>query len=242
MNSVIYKKIPNCDQSLVKRAEKCGVADLHEALGPITGRLSLMSPKMSPIVQGLRVAGQAITAYNFSGDNMMMHCALRLAKEGQMLVTSNGGTFHGAQWGEMATLNAQRKKLAGVIVDGNIRDSDAIRNLNFPIWSTWISPSHAEKKGPGAVNIPIICDGVLIEPGDIIVADGDGVITIPLSLLGKAVENAEKYADREHEWRPKLTSSEDLYELAKIDLAVKKVGVEEKDICWNEEVSSSSQE
>jgi len=239
MKSIIYNKIPKCDQNLINRAKKCGVADLHEALGPITGQLSLMSPKMYPINLGNRIAGQAITAYNYSGDNLMMHCALRLATQGQVLVTSNGGTPHGAQWGEMATLNAQRKKLAGVIVDGNIRDSDAIRDLNFPIWSTWISPSHAEKRGPGAVNIPIICDGVLINPGDIIVADGDGVIVVPLGLLSKAVDDAEKYSDREREWRPKLTTSTDLYELAKINLAVEKAGVEEKDISWNEENSKS---
>ena len=149
MNSVVYTRIPACDQALVKQAASCGVADLHEALGAIDGRMALMSPQMRGINRGVRIAGQAITAYNFAGDNLLMHRALRLATAGQVVVTSNGGISQGAQWGEMATLNARRKGLAGVIVDGNIRDADAIAAMGFPIWSTWISPSHSEKRGPG---------------------------------------------------------------------------------------------
>jgi 4-hydroxy-4-methyl-2-oxoglutarate aldolase len=238
MKSVIYKHIPSCDQALVREAAACGVADLHEALGPITGRMSLMAPSMRALNPGIAIAGQAVTAYNYSGDNLMMHCALRLAQKGQVLVTSNGGIPHGAQWGEMATLNARRKGLAGIIVDGNIRDSDAIRELTFPIWSTWISPAHSEKRGPGAVNIPIVCAGALVEPGDIVVADGDGVLVVPIARLADAVAGAQKYGERETSWRERLTSDTDLFDLANIQKALDAANVEEKDISWVEEQKS----
>ena len=141
MGSIVYTRIPTCDPELVRQAAACGVADMHEALGAIVGRQALMSPRMRPLNPGLRIAGQAVTAFNFDGDNLMMHRALRLATEGQVLVTSNGGVSRGAQWGEMATLNARRKGLAGVIVDGDVRDADAIMAMRFPVWSTAIRPA-----------------------------------------------------------------------------------------------------
>ena len=238
MNSVVYTRIPSCDQELVKQAALCGVADLHEALGAIDGRMALMSPQMRAINRGVRIAGQAITAYNFAGDNLLMHRALRLATAGQVVVTSNGGISQGAQWGEMATLNARRKGLAGVIVDGNIRDADAIAAMGFPVWSTWISPSHSEKRGPGSVNIPIVCAGVLVEPGDVIVADGDGVLAIPLRHLARAVEGALKYGARETTWRAKLTVDTDLFDLVGIQAALDAAKVEERDTTWAENQDS----
>jgi 4-hydroxy-4-methyl-2-oxoglutarate aldolase len=235
MNSIVYTRIPACDPDLVRKAAACGVADLHEALGPIVGRQALMSPQMKALNPGRCIAGQAVTAFNFDGDNLMMHRALRLATEGQVLVTSNGGVSRGAQWGEMATRNARRKGLAGIIVDGDVRDSDAIREMGFPVWSTAVSPSHAEKRGPGAVNIPIVCAGALIEPGDVIVADGDGVIAIPLAHLERAIAGATAYGAREGDWKPKLEAGVDLFELARMQAALDAAKVEERDMTWRDD-------
>jgi len=235
MSSIVYTKIPPCDPELVRQAAACGVADMHEALGAIVGRQALMSPRMRPLNPGLRIAGQAVIAFNFDGDNLMMHRALRLASAGQVLVTSNGGASRGAQWGEMATLNARCKGLAGVIVDGDVRDADAIMAMRFPVWSTAISPSHAEKRGPGAVNVPIVCAGALVEPGDVIVADGDGVIAVPLEHLARAVAGALQYGAREKIWRPQIEAGTDLYELARMQAAIDAAKVEERDFSWAED-------
>ncbi|MEX2408146.1 MAG: dimethylmenaquinone methyltransferase, partial [Rhodovibrionaceae bacterium] len=183
---VVYKSIPAVDPALVARAAEIGVADLHEGLGVVAGRMALMSPRMRPLNRGLCVAGQAVTAFNYPGDNLMLHMALRLAEKGQILVLTNGGGEQGALWGEMAATYAMKKGVGGIVVHGAIRDVDALSKMGSPVWSTAISPTHPDKKSAGAVNVPIVCDGVLVNPGDVIVADGDGVISVPRDLLATA--------------------------------------------------------
>lgn len=231
MSSVVYTQIPSCDPALAGEAAAIGVADLHEALGPVAGRAALMEPALRALVPGVRIAGQAVTALNYPGDNLMMHCALRLAARGQVLVTTNGGAAHGAQWGKMATVNAQAKGLAGVIVDGCVRDVDALREMTYPVWASAVSAAHAEKRGPGLVNAPIVCGGVCVSPGDMIVADGDGVLAVPLALLPKALERARAYAVRERAWTEQMRAGANLYDLAGIAAAAA-AGVETRDTTW----------
>jgi 4-hydroxy-4-methyl-2-oxoglutarate aldolase len=231
MESVIYNKIPLPDSSLVAEAANYTVADLHEALGAIQGRMSLMDPAMRALLQGRRICGAAVTSYNFPGDNLMIHVALNLAQKGQVLVLTNGGN-QGALWGDVACTYAVKKGIAGVIADGPVRDVDALREMNFPVWTTMVSPSHPEKRGPGAVNVPVVVAGVLVEPGDVIAADGDGVLVIPRIELGRAVEGARKRSAAEAVIRKRIESGESLYEIVNIDAAVRAAGIKTVDANW----------
>ena len=231
---VIYTTIPSCDAALVAEAGRYGIADLHEALGAVVGRQQLMRPQMRPIVSGLRVCGQAVTALTYPGDNLMMHKALSLAGAGQVLVVTNGGGSDGALWGDMAATHARHKGIAGVVMDGPIRDVDALNEMRFPVWATCVSPSHSEKAGPGAVNVPIVAGGVSVHPGDVIVADGDGVLAIPLAHLATAVEGARKRAGGEDATRARLAKGEPLFAPEVLAAALSKIGAVVQEGSWSD--------
>lgn len=232
MNPVIYTRIPLPDPALVAEAASYAIADLHEALGPVAGRMALMSPRMRPLLAGRRISGAAVTAYNFPGDNLMIHVALRLATRGQVLVLTNGGGHQGALWGDVACTFAVKKGIAGVVADGAVRDVDALRELDFPVWATAISPEHPEKRGPGSVNVPVVVDGVLVEPGDVVVADGDGVLVIPQAHLARAVEGARSRAAKEVAIRDRIEAGESLFEILNMAAAVEAAGIAEIDGDW----------
>ena len=232
MNPIICTRIPLPDPALVAEAAKYALADLHESLGAVQGRMALMSSRMRPLLQGRRISGAAVTSYNFPGDNLMIHVALNVAARGQILVLANGGGTQGALWGDVACTFAAHKGIAGVVADGPVRDIDALREMDFPVWATSISPSHPEKRGPGSVNVPIVVDGVLVEPGDVIVADGDGVLAIPQAHLARTLEGARQRAEREIAIRKRIKAGESLFEILNMQAAVEGAGIRQVDATW----------
>ena len=234
MNPIICTRIPLPDPALVAEAAKYAIADLHESLGAVQGRMALMSARMRPLLDGRRISGAAVTSHNFPGDNLMIHVALKVAQRGQILVLANGGGTQGALWGDVACTFAAKKGIAGVIADGPVRDVEALRRMKFPVWSTSISPSHPEKRGPGSVNVPIVADGVLVEPGDVIVADDDGVLVIPQAHLARAVEGARARAAKEVAIRARIEAGESLFEILNMEAAVRAAGIEQVEKTWLE--------
>ncbi len=232
MNPIICTRIPLPDPALVAEAAKYALADLHESLGAVQGRMALMSSRMRPLLQGRRISGAAVTSYNFPGDNLMIHVALNVAERGQILVLANGGGTQGALWGDVACTFAAQKGVAGVVADGPVRDIDALREMDFPVWATSISPSHPEKRGPGSVNVPIVVDGVLVEPGDVIVADGDGVLAIPQAHLARTLEGARQRAEREVAIRKRIKAGESLFHILNMQAAVEGAGIRQVDATW----------
>jgi 4-hydroxy-4-methyl-2-oxoglutarate aldolase len=232
MNPIICTRIPLPDPALVAEAAKYALADLHESLGAVQGRMALMSSRMRPLLQGRRISGAAVTSYNFPGDNLMIHVALNVAARGQILVLANGGGTQGALWGDVACTFAAHKGIAGVVADGPVRDIDALREMDFPVWATSISPSHPEKRGPGSVNVPIVVDGVLVEPGDVIVADGDGVLAIPQAHLARTLEGARQRAEREIAIRKRIKAGESLFHILNMQAAVEGAGIRQVDATW----------
>jgi len=232
-NNVIYTRIPSCDAALIEEAGKYGVADLHESLDLVTGRMALMSQAIRPLNPGLRVSGQAVTVYGYPGDALFMHKAVQLVRPGQILVLANSGNTPSTMFAELVALAALKNGVAGVIADGSIRDTDALRDLNFPVWSASIHAGHVEKRGPGAVNIPIVCGGVLVEPGDVIVADNDGVICIPRGALSAAVEGARGRARREVLIRERIDKGEVLFDILDMQSNLEEVGAVQHDRSWN---------
>lgn len=235
MNSVIYNNIPASDPALIARAAQFGIADLHEALGAVQGRMCLMSPKMQPVGARQHVCGPAVTAYNYPGDNLMIHAALDLAVAGQVLVFTNGGGHQGALWGDVACGFAKKKGVAGVVVHGAVRDTDALRDLEFPVWATAVSVEHPEKRGPGAVNVPVVVDGVLVEPGDIIAADADGVLVIPRAELARAVAGAEARAQSEIAIRARIAAGELPLDIFGLRAVIEAAGIERRDGTWQDD-------
>jgi len=232
MNPIVCTRIPLPDPALVAEAAKYALADLHESLGAVQGRMALMSSRMRPLLQGRRISGAAVTSYNFPGDNLMIHVALNVAARGQILVLANGGGTQGALWGDVACTFAVQKGVAGVVADGPVRDIDALREMDFPVWATSISPSHPEKRGPGSVNVPIVVDGVLVEPGDVIVADGDGVLAIPQAHLARTLEGARQRAEREVAIRKRIKAGESLFQILNMQAAVEGAGIRQVDATW----------
>ena len=235
MQSVVYKQIPRCSRDLLDQIASFPVADLHESLGAIEGRLRLMSPRMRPIGPSQKAVGQAVTSYNYPGDNLMIHAALNVAQRGDMLVLVNGGVPQGALWGDVAATYAMEKGLAGVVADGPVRDTDTLRGMGFKAWSTIVSPAHPEKRGPGSVNIPVVCDGVRVEPGDIIAADDDGVLVIPVHLAAETIERARRRNDSEHDIRRQIKSGKSLFDILNMQKNMDAASIDVVDGLWSDQ-------
>ncbi len=189
MSSKVFLKVNRVAADIVAQAREITVADIHESMGQV-GRTNLMSARMRPLKDGQKIAGPAVTAFCWPGDNLMMHRALYLAQPGDVLVVVCQAELSGAQWGDLATRYAMKKGLAGVVVQGCARDVDQVRQLGFPVWSTHIHPIHPDKSGHGLVNMPVVCEGVNVCPGDLVVADGDGVIVVPRDDAARVVAAA----------------------------------------------------
>ena len=234
MQSVVYKRIPRLDPALIERAKRINVADLHEGLGPVIGRQCLMRPEMRAVFAAARVCGQAITSFNFPGDNLMLHAAFRVAEPGDVLVLTNGGSPQGALWGEIASYYSRIRKLGGAVIDGATRDTLQITEMGFPVFASYISVSYPGKRGPGAVNVPVAVAGVTVNPGDLVVGDADGVIAIPPAQVETAVSNAEARVAKEAEVKRKLDEGRTLYDVAGMKALFEAAGIVEIDGIWSD--------
>jgi 4-hydroxy-4-methyl-2-oxoglutarate aldolase len=228
--SKIYLKVVRVPADVCARAAQASVADLHEAMGRPTCLQQTMSPAMRPLIEGLRVAGPAITAFCPPGDNLMMHRTLYLAEKGDVLVVSSPEA--GAQWGDVAAYYALRKGLAGIVVDGYIRDVDELRGMRSPVWATKIGPSSPQKMGHGVVNAPITCAGVRVEPGDLVVADGDGVIVLPKRDAAAIVDRALERTRREAGQRAEIDAGGHPWHMHGAAANYAKMDIEEIDEPW----------
>ena len=233
-NSKVYLKVRRVDPSTVASARDVTVADIHESMG-VRGRAALLGPRMRPIREAQpKIAGPAVTAFCWPGDNLMMHRALYLAQPGDVLVVVCQAELSGAQWGDLATLYALSKGLAGVVVQGCVRDVDQVRSLGLPVWSTHIWPIHPDKGGHGFVNAPIVCEGVEIRPGDLIVADGDAVICIPRDDAQRVVKAAQAKMKKEEEAAEKVRAGASVWELSGAAASYAGIQVEEIDAAFDD--------
>lgn len=232
--SKVYLKVNRVDAATVANAQSVTVADVHESMG-VAGRAALLGARMRPISEGQqRIAGPAVTAFCWPGDNLMMHRALYLAQPGDVLVVVCHAELSGAQWGDLAARYALRKGLAGVVVQGCVRDVDQVRALGLAVWSTHIWPIHPDKCGHGLVNAPIVCEGVEIRPGDLIVADGDGVIRVPRHDAPSIVDAAIAKMRKEDEAAEKVSSGVPVWELSGASAIYAGLQVEEVDAAFDD--------
>lgn len=210
----MFLKVRRVGAEIVAQAHEVTVADIHQSMGT-RGRASLMGARMRPLKEGQpKIAGPAVTAFCWPGDNLMMHRALYLAQPGDVLVVVCQAELSGAQWGDLATRYALHKGLACVVVQGCVRDVDQVRAMGFAVWSTHIWPIHPDKSGHGLVNAPVVCEGVEVRPGDLIVVDGDAVICVPRDDAARVVAAAQVKIRKEDETAENIRAGASVWALS----------------------------
>lgn len=212
MSAQIIQQIDRPDPGVVERLGDHSAADVHEAMG----KTGAMAPEMSLRTAGAPVCGTATTVRLPAGDNLMIHVGARVADPGDVLVIE-AETTRAATWGELATRNAMRKGLAGVVSDGNVRDIDAVSDLEFPVFSPAVSQTGAVKGTPGSVNIDVSVGGTVVSPGDVIIGDADGVTVVPKDEAAAVADAADDHLERENGIRERIENGESLYEIAGFD-------------------------
>lgn len=197
------------DLSAIDRLRESGAATVHEALG----RIGAMDSAIKPLDPTMRVAGRALTVDAAPADNLMIQYAVSIARPGDVLVIDAKAYTEAGPWGDVLTLYAQQIGLAGLVIDGSVRDSRDIVTMGFPVFSRGVCIKGTEKRQPGGVNTPIHCGGTRVNPGDIIVGDADGVTVVPASELDRAVSLACAREDKEDALREQLRSGASLVDL-----------------------------
>jgi 4-hydroxy-4-methyl-2-oxoglutarate aldolase len=220
---VIYHEILRPDPAAAAAFAVMGAADVHEGMSEDR----VMDPEIRPIFSGARIAGPALTVLCAAGDTLMMHRALALSRPGDVIVIATDQPTLSAMWGNLVTTSARARGLAGAIVDGPVRDTASIQTMQFPVWSRCISPRRSTRKGPGCINVPIWCGGVLVQPGDLIVADDDGVVVVPSGQIDDVLVKARMRGQREAEILPKLEKGITPYEALGMEKAVQAAGIPE---------------
>jgi RraA family protein len=172
----IFKRRVQADPALVERFRRLPVANISDCMM----RIVAGGPRLRPMHSGTPMAGVALTVKTRPGDNLFVHKALDLAKPGDVIVVDAGGDLTNAIIGELMSGYAASRKIAGIVINGAIRDADILRQSDFPVYAAGVTHRGPYKDGPGQINVPVSLDGMVVRPGDIVLGDGDGVLCIPL--------------------------------------------------------------
>ena len=197
---VAVKNINRAPQEQIDRLEKLGSATVHEA----QKRVGQVKPYLRPVFEGARIAGSAITVLLQPGDNWMLHVAMELAQPGDIIIASCTTDNDDGFFGDLLATSAIAQGVKGLVIDGGVRDTKDLKGMNFPVWSKAISIKGTVKNTLGSVNIPIICGGQQINPGDIVIADDDGICVVPYENAQIVADAAEKRESYEGEKRAKF--------------------------------------
>ena len=212
MKTVVVRNIERADAAVVKRLGALGASTVHEAYG----RIGLMKPYMRPVWQGGEAAGTAVTVLTHPGDNWMIHVAVEQCKPGDILVVGCTADNTDGMFGDLLATSLQARGVVGLILDAGCRDVKSLREMGFPVWSKAISAKGTVKATLGNVNVPVVCAGVNVEPGDAVIADDDGVVVVRRKDIADVVTKGEKrHADEEGK-RKKLAAGElglDMYNM-----------------------------
>jgi len=204
MKPTIVRTISRADPDVIHRLGDLGVATVHEA----QGRVGLMRPYMRPIYASAKVSGSAITVSCQAGDNLMIHAALEWCRAGDVLVVTTTAESTDGMFGELLAVSSRARGVAGLVIDAGVRDVVDITAMNFPVWSKAISAQGTVKATGGWVNVPVVCAGASIHPGDVIVGDADGVVVVPRSQAADVARLGAERVAKEQKSRERLRAGE----------------------------------
>jgi 4-hydroxy-4-methyl-2-oxoglutarate aldolase len=204
MKPTIVKTIARADAAVIRALGEPGVAPVHEA----QGRTGLMRPFMRPVYPTARVAGSAVTVLCVPGDNMMIHAAMEVCEAGDVLVVTTTSESTDGMFGELLAVSCRARGVAGLFIDAGVRDTADITSMAFPVWAKAISAQGTVKATPGWVNIPVVCAGASVAPGDVVIGDGDGVVVVKRESAAEVARLGQERLAKEEKTRERLRKGE----------------------------------